>query len=106
MLGQFSVEWVAIVAALVVLSYNDEAWLHLDQLESMCEHHADVVTLAFDSARYVGARIGIHNPAGVKVGSVSHLTNREYVVVAGPVDLVRRTTATFAASRAGVSARA
>ncbi len=39
--------------------------------------------LAFDSARYVGARIGIHDPAGRKVGSISHLRNTEYVLVAG-----------------------
>ena len=34
--------------------------------------------------RYVGAQIGIHNPKGEKVGEVSHLTNREYLFVAGP----------------------
>jgi hypothetical protein len=32
----------------------------------------------------VGAQIGIHNPKGEKVGTVSHLTNREYLFVAGP----------------------
>ena len=40
--------------------------------------------LAFDSNRYVGAQIGIHNPAGRRWAQVSHLRNREYVVVAGP----------------------
>ena len=29
--------------------------------------------------RYIGARIGIYNPAGEKVGKVSHLANREYL---------------------------
>jgi adenine-specific DNA-methyltransferase len=48
-----------------------------------------VEVLAFDSARYVGARIGIHNPAGTKVGSVSHLRNTEYVLVAGDRARVR-----------------
>ena len=33
--------------------------------------------------RYVGAQIGIHNPAGEKVGTVSHLRNVEHLVVAG-----------------------
>ena len=42
-----------------------------------------VCTLAFDSRRYVGAQIGIHNPQGKKVGKVSHLRNVEYVVVGG-----------------------
>ena len=45
--------------------------------------------LAFDSARYVGARIGIHDPAGRKVGTVSHLRNTEYVVLCGPRARVR-----------------
>ena len=48
-----------------------------------------VEVLAFDSARYVGARIGIHDPAGRKVGSVSHLRNTEYVLVAGDRARVR-----------------
>ena len=42
-----------------------------------------VVALAFDSARYVGAQIGVHNPAGERVGEVSHLRNLEYLLVCG-----------------------
>lgn len=80
----------AVDCGLLVLSYNDEAWVARDELEAMCARHEEVVTLAFDSARYVGARLGIHNPAGVKVGTVSHLRNREYLVVAGTPALVRR----------------
>ncbi|HLN16258.1 MAG TPA: DNA adenine methylase [Acidimicrobiales bacterium] len=83
----------AVRAELVLLSYNDESWVAQEELEAMCAGRGEVVTLSFESARYVGARIGIHNPAGVKVGRVSHLTNREYVVVAGPPDCVRRATA-------------
>jgi adenine-specific DNA-methyltransferase len=79
-------------AELVVLSYNDESWVGVDDLEEMCAAHGEVTTLEFDSARYVGARIGIHDPAGRKVGTVSRLRNREYMVVAGPPKLVRRVT--------------
>ena len=32
--------------------------------------------------RYVGAKIGIHNPRGEKVGTVGRLTNTEYLFVA------------------------
>ena len=32
----------------------------------------------------MGAKIGIHNPAGEKVGSVSHLRNREHLFLVGP----------------------
>ena len=43
----------------------------------------EVATLAFDSTRYVGARIGIFDPSGRKVGRVSHLSNQELLVIAG-----------------------
>ena len=77
----------------LLLSYNDEGWVSREALEEMCGHHERVETLAFDSRRYVGAQIGIFNPGGKKVGTVSHLHNREYVVVAGPADDVSRITA-------------
>jgi adenine-specific DNA-methyltransferase len=75
---------------LLVLSYNDEAWLDRDELESMCRPRGAVATLAFDHARYVGARIGIHDPSGRKVGVVSHVRNTEYLVVSGDRLAVRR----------------
>ena len=93
----------AVDCRLLVLSYNDESWVSVEELETMCSHHAEVATLAFDSTRYVGARLGIHNPAGVKVGSVSHLRNREYLVLAGTVTAVR--TAVTAAMAAHPGAR-
>ena len=64
----------------------------------MCSHHERVVPLSFDSKRYVGAQIGIHNPSGEKVGKVSHLRNLEYVVVAGPKRTVETMTAPYARS--------
>jgi adenine-specific DNA-methyltransferase len=70
-------------AEVVVLSYNDESWLSLAELYDLCRPRGHVEVLAFDSARYVGARIGIHDPTGRKVGTVSHLRNTEYVLVAG-----------------------
>ena len=80
-------------ARLVVVSYNDESWVTIQQLEAMCAARGDEVrTLAFPSRRYVGAQIGIHNPSGEKVGTVSHLRNVEYVVCAGERALVERVT--------------
>ncbi|MDQ1424780.1 MAG: adenine-specific DNA-methyltransferase, partial [Acidimicrobiaceae bacterium] len=70
-------------ARVVVISYNDESWLALDELMAMARARGPVVAYAFDSKRYVGAQIGIHNPAGDKVGVVGRLRNREYIVVAG-----------------------
>jgi adenine-specific DNA-methyltransferase len=77
-------------AGVVVLSYNDEAWVSLEELMEMCSARGPVTVLAFDSRRYVGATIGIHNPAGEKVGTVSHTRNTEYVLVAGDVSAAQR----------------
>ncbi|MGD0379499.1 MAG: DNA adenine methylase [Acidimicrobiales bacterium] len=76
-------------ARLLVLSYNDESWMALDDLVEICRARGHVEVLAFASNRYVGARIGIHNPAGERVGSVGRLRNVEYVIVAGDRDEVR-----------------
>ena len=70
-------------ARVMVLSYNDESWVSLDRLVELCSERGHVEVLAFPSNRYVGARIGIHNPAGERVGSVGRLRNVEYVLVAG-----------------------
>jgi len=76
-------------AEVVVLSYNNESWLSFDELHELCASRGHVQVLAFDSARYVGARIGIHDRTGRKVGAVSHLRNTEYLVVAGDRSRVR-----------------
>lgn len=86
-------------ASLLLVSYNDESWLSPVELVAMCRRRLEarpdlrgdfeVAILGLDQARYVGARIGIHNPAGERVGTISHLRNTELVVAAGPADLVR-----------------
>ena len=82
---------------LLVLSYNDESWLSVEELKEMCAQSRgcgasgrEVATLAFDSPRYVGARIGIHDPSGRKVGQIGRLSNRELRVIAGEPAAVRR----------------
>jgi adenine-specific DNA-methyltransferase len=77
-------------ARIVVVSYNDEAWVSDAELRDMCAVHGHVELLSFDSRRYVGAQIGIHNPRGERVGTVSHVRNRELVAIAGDRDDVRR----------------
>jgi adenine-specific DNA-methyltransferase len=91
-------------AGIVVLSYNDESWIGLDVLVEMCRSHGHVEVLTFPSNRYVGARIGIHNPAGERVGTVGRLRNLEYVLVAGDRSDVRRMVAPW--RRSGVSSLA
>jgi adenine-specific DNA-methyltransferase len=77
-------------AEVVVVSYNDESWVTAEQMTSMLRGagHEEVRMLAIDSKRYVGAQIGIFNPAGEKVGQVARLRNVEHVFVAGPRDKV------------------
>ena len=77
-------------ARVMVVSYNDESWLGLDELVDMCRARGAVEILAYDSKRYVGAQIGIHNRDGERVGAVSHLRNTEYLVVSGDADAVER----------------
>lgn len=91
-------------AAVVAVSYNDESWVSVHEIEEMCRAagHPAVRTLAFDSKRYVGAQIGIHNPQGEKVGTVTRLRNLEYLVLAGERRRVER--AAGAARTAGGAA--
>ncbi|MHB1987757.1 MAG: DNA adenine methylase [Acidimicrobiales bacterium] len=87
-------------ATLLLVSYNDESWLSVGQLVAMCRQRlqaptgeasgGEVAILGLDQPRYVGARIGIHNPAGEKVGTISHLHNKELIVAVGPCEMVRR----------------
>ena len=92
----------AVDAEVVVVSYNDEAWIGRDDLVDLCRIRGEVCLLAFDSKRYVGAQIGIHSPSGERVGEVSHLRNQEYLVVAGERSLVRHMAARFAGNRLDV----
>ncbi len=74
-------------APVLVVSFNDEGFISRSMMEetlaSMWGGRAVVRTIAVDSKRYVGAKIGIHNPRGEKVGTVKHLTNTEFVFVVG-----------------------
>ena len=82
-------------AEVVVVSYNDESWITVEQMTHSLREagHEDVRMLAFDSKRYVGAQIGIFNRSGDKVGKVSHLRNVEHVFVAGPTEKVEAAVA-------------
>jgi adenine-specific DNA-methyltransferase len=89
----------AVDAGVLILSYNDESWISLDALVELCASRGHVVALAFDSTRYVGAQIGVHNPAGERVGEVSHLRNLEYVLVCGDAGTVERVTVPYGDER-------
>ena len=71
-------------ARFLVVSFSDEGFLPRRELEALLAPRGHVEVLATDFRRYVGARIGVHNPGGEKVGRVSHLRNREFLFVVSP----------------------
>jgi adenine-specific DNA-methyltransferase len=82
-------------AEVVVMSGSDEGWVTLEDLADMASGRGELAVLAFDSKRYVGAQIGIHDPTGRKVGQVGRTRNTEYLVVAGPARQVARLCAGY-----------
>jgi adenine-specific DNA-methyltransferase len=65
----------------LVVSFNDEGYLSREELVRMLSPRGEVQVIEIARPRYVGARIGIHNPKGEKVGSVGRLRNVEYLFV-------------------------
>lgn len=74
----------AIQAPNLVVSFSDEGFIDRGEMEDMLASRGHLTVLSRAHPRYVGAKIGIHNPAGDKVGTVGHLKNREDVFVVTP----------------------
>ncbi len=70
----------------LVVSFNDEGFIDRPTMESILGTRGIVLTIARDHDRYVGARIGIHNPQGKRVGTVGRLRNTEFIYVVLPED--------------------
>ena len=85
----------AVDAAVVVVSHNDESWVTPLQIVDWLREagHEAVELVGFDSKRYVGAQIGVHNARGERVGEVKRLRNVEYLVVGGDRERVQAATA-------------
>lgn len=76
----------AVRSKFVVVSFNDEGYVTRAEMETLLAQcygggDARIAVVEHDYRRYVGARIGIYNPAGDRVGKVSHLRNKEYLYV-------------------------
>ncbi len=65
----------------LVVSFSDEGFVTRDQIVRMLEPRGRVLVFEQDFTRYVGARIGVYNPRGEKVGAVSHTRNKEHLFV-------------------------
>jgi adenine-specific DNA-methyltransferase len=66
----------------LVVSFNDEGYLTRDALLEILSARRHLRVLEIPYGRYVGAKIGIHNLKGEKVGTVGRLTNTEFLFVA------------------------
>jgi adenine-specific DNA-methyltransferase len=77
LLDRLDVPWM-------VVSFNNEGFHDPAHVHELLSEHGYVNSFEVDFKRYVGAQIGIHDPSGAKVGSVSHLRNKEVLFVVGP----------------------
>jgi adenine-specific DNA-methyltransferase len=83
----------------IVASFNNEGFHELHDVIALLSEKGCVRSVQTDFKRYVGAQIGVFNPAGERVGQVSHLRNRELLFVVGPDET------TVDAAVAGLSTR-
>ncbi|HUZ19663.1 MAG TPA: DNA adenine methylase [Acidimicrobiales bacterium] len=82
-------------AEVAVISGSDEGWIPVGDLADMASRFGTVQVLAFESKRYVGAQIGIYDLRGKRVGRPGRARNTEYLVVAGPAEVVSRMCAGY-----------
>ncbi len=68
----------------LLVSFSNEGYLDRSTLEAMLATRGRVRVIEHDFRRYVGAKIGIYNPAGEKVGRVSHTRNQELMFLVTP----------------------
>jgi adenine-specific DNA-methyltransferase len=74
----------AVRAPWLLVSFSDEGFIDRADMESLLAERGPVAVLEKEHPRYVGARIGIYNPQGKKVGKVSHTRNTERLYVVAP----------------------
>ncbi len=68
----------------LVVSFSNEGYITREEMLALLSTRGHVMSVTRDYARYVGAKIGIYNPGGKKVGKVGHLRNQEHVFVCSP----------------------
>ena len=85
----------SLTAPWLLVSVSNEGFHEAAAIEALLGEFGHVGRIDVDSKRYVGAQIGIYNGTGQKVGRVSHLRNREHLLLAGPdralVEAIART---------------
>lgn len=72
----------------LIVSFSSEGFVSEATLRGMLAARGHVAVLSRPYRRYVGARIGIYNPSGERVGKVGALENREHLFLCSeaPID--------------------
>lgn len=68
-------------APTVAVSFSDEGFLSIEELRAILSSRGEVTAHAFAHKRYIGAQIGIFNPAGERVGTPGKSANTEHLFV-------------------------
>ena len=68
----------------LLVSFSDEGFVPRETMEAMLRRYGHVSVAALPYGRYVGAKIGIYDPSGRRVGTPGHLTNTEYLFAVAP----------------------
>ncbi len=69
----------AVRARWLLVSFNNEGYISREQMVELLSERGEVQVQEIGHDRYVGAKIGIYNLEGKKVGRVGHLKNVEYL---------------------------
>jgi adenine-specific DNA-methyltransferase len=77
----------------LLVSFNNEGFIQANDMVRLLSEKGHVARLDVDFPRYIGARIGIHNPDGKRVGRVSHVRNTEHLFLVGERDAVEHAVA-------------
>ena len=65
----------------IVVSFNDEGYLALPRLRELLAERGRVREVSVEHPRYIGHKLGVYNPKGVKVGTPGPARNREHLFV-------------------------
>ena len=76
--------WFGLLTPWLLLSFSDEGFFTREAIVELLAERGETAVAPIDFPRYVGARIGIHDPRGERVGEVSHVRNTEFLFLCGP----------------------
>lgn len=85
----------------LVVSFSNEGYIGRDAMEELLGSRGDVYVVEKDHARYIGAKIGIYDPSGRRVGKAGHVSNKEFIYVVVPAGMPLSIASLEAAGAAG-----